>query len=115
MHLCGLFYAARRKRDKKHFTEAREERKGLAAELQSVEPSLRVAPTTIVSPDVFKFHPNLWGTTSLNSICNKIVSFVDYTCIEQIATEFVSTHEVVAGARGIVCTDTEIATHFICF
>ena len=28
MHLCGLSYAARRKRDKNHFTEAREERKG---------------------------------------------------------------------------------------
>ena len=28
MHLCGLSYAARRKRDKTHFTEAREERKG---------------------------------------------------------------------------------------
>ena len=28
MHLCGLSYAGRRKRDKNHFTEAREERKG---------------------------------------------------------------------------------------
>ena len=28
MHLCGLSYAARRKRDKNYFTEAREERKG---------------------------------------------------------------------------------------
>ena len=28
MHLCGLSYAARRKRDKNHFTEARNERKG---------------------------------------------------------------------------------------
>ena len=28
VHLCGLSYAARRKRDKNYFTEAREERKG---------------------------------------------------------------------------------------
>ena len=28
MHLCGLSYASRRKRDENYFTEAREERKG---------------------------------------------------------------------------------------